>query len=124
MQDGVFRRNAQAVECVRPVLKALEPVAYEGFEGAEAPEDPGAGELAQLLDEIVERLTGDRSTKQARSTAKLLAQAAEAMRAVARLGGLLPAISLWHLRTALRHEAVARDQLAEHNDPQPAASRL
>ncbi len=92
--------------------------------GAEAPEDPGAGELAQLLDEIVERLTGDRSTKQARSTAKLLAQAAEAMRAVARLGGLLPAISLWHLRTALRHEAVARDQLAEHNDPQPAASRL
>ncbi|MFF8535801.1 hypothetical protein ACF07B_28270 [Streptomyces sp. NPDC015532] len=92
--------------------------------GAEVPEDPGAGELAQLLDEIVERLSGDRSTEQARSAAELLAQAAEALRAVARLGGLLPAISLWHLRTALRQEAGARGQLAQHNDPQPAASPL
>ncbi len=92
--------------------------------GAEVPEDPGAGELAQLLDENVERLSGDRSTEQARSAAELLAQAAEALRAVARLGGLLPAISLWHLRTALRQEAGARGQLAQHNDPQPAASPL
>ncbi|MFD5065294.1 hypothetical protein [Streptomyces sp. NPDC058394] len=92
--------------------------------GVDVPEDPGAGELAQLLDEIVEGLNGDRSTEQARSAAKLLAQAAEALRAVARLGGLLPAISLWHLRTALRQEALARGQLAEHNDPQPAASPL
>ncbi|WP_406003945.1 hypothetical protein [Streptomyces sp. NBC_00829] len=92
--------------------------------GADVPEDPGAGELAELLDEIVERLSGDRSAEQARSAAELLARAAEELRAVARLGGLLPAISLWHLRTALRHEAVARGQLAEQNYPQPAASPL
>ncbi|GGS28889.1 hypothetical protein GCM10010269_79520 [Streptomyces humidus] len=89
--------------------------------GADVPEDPGAGELAPLLDEIVERLSRDRSTEQARSAALFLARSAEALRAVARLGGFLPAISLWHLRTALRQEAVARGQLAEHNDPQPAS---
>ncbi|MFJ3946303.1 hypothetical protein [Streptomyces griseoaurantiacus] len=80
--------------------------------------------MAQLLDEIVERLHRDRSNEQAQSAAELLAQAAEALRAVARLGSLLPAISLWHLRTALRQEAVARGQLAEQSDPQPAASPL
>ncbi|MGW1159311.1 hypothetical protein ACWD48_14015 [Streptomyces sp. NPDC002519] len=92
--------------------------------GADVPEDPGAGELAQLLDEIVERLHGDRSNEQSQAAAELLVQAAEALRAVARLGSLLPAISLWHLRTALRQEAVARGQLAEQSDPQPAASPL
>ncbi|MBX7554402.1 hypothetical protein K1Y78_42320 [Streptomyces sp. tea 10] len=54
----------------------------------------------------------------------LLPQAAEALRAVARLGSLLWAISLWHLRTALRQEAVARAQLAEQSDPQPVGSPL
>ncbi|WP_394426340.1 hypothetical protein [Streptomyces sp. SGAir0957] len=92
--------------------------------GADVPEDPGAGELAQLLDEIVERLHGDRSNEQSQSAAELLAQAAEALRAVARLGSLLPAISLWHLRTALRQEAVARGQLAEQSDPRSAVSPL
>ena len=92
--------------------------------GADVPEDPGAGELAQLLEEIVERLHRDRSNEQSQAAAELLVQAAEALRAVARLGSLLPAISLWHLRTALRQEAVARGQLAEQSDPQPAASPL
>ncbi|MFB7511413.1 hypothetical protein ACFC0P_50070, partial [Streptomyces broussonetiae] len=92
--------------------------------GADVPEDPGAGELAQLLDEIVERLREDRSNEQSQADAKLLAQAAEALRAVARLGSLLPAISLWHPRTALRQEAVARGQLAEPSDPQLVASPL
>ncbi|MFE3163372.1 hypothetical protein [Streptomyces sp. NPDC059224] len=92
--------------------------------GVDVPEDPGAGELAQLLDEVVERLGGDRSDEWSRSAAELLAQAAEAPRAVERLGSLLPAISLWHLRTALRHEAVARGQLAAESHPQPVASPL
>ncbi|MEU7073015.1 hypothetical protein AB0B30_28175 [Streptomyces narbonensis] len=59
---------------------------------------------------------------QARSAAGLLAQAAEALRAVARLGGLLPAVSLWHLRTAIRQEAAARAQLAEQRDLRSVAS--
>ncbi|WP_435057818.1 hypothetical protein [Streptomyces sp. bgisy060] len=88
---------------------------------ADVPEDPGAGELAQLVDEIVERLHAE-GDDQSRSAAKLLAQTAEALRAVARLGSLLPVISLWHLRTALRQEADARGQLASQSDPQPAAS--
>lgn len=92
--------------------------------GADVPEDPGAGELAQLLDEIVERLHADQGNDHSQSAAKLLAQAAEALRAVARLGSLLPVISLWHLRTALRKEADARGQLASQSDPQPAASLL
>ncbi|MDR3079974.1 MAG: hypothetical protein LBV60_03450 [Streptomyces sp.] len=92
--------------------------------GADVPEDPGAGELAQLLDEIVERLHADQGNEHSQSAAKLLAQAAEALRAVARLGSLLPVISLWHLRTALRQEADARGQLASQSDPQPAASLL
>ncbi|MFD7924011.1 hypothetical protein ACFV3R_33000 [Streptomyces sp. NPDC059740] len=92
--------------------------------GADVPEDPGAGELAQLLDEVVERLRGGRSNEESQSAAELLVQAAEALRAVARLGSLLPAISLWHLRTALRHEAVARGRLAEQSDPLPVVSPL
>ncbi|WP_158824646.1 hypothetical protein [Streptomyces sp. NRRL F-5527] len=92
--------------------------------GADVPEDPGAGELAELLDEIVGGLRGDRNNEQSQSAAELLAQAAEALRAVARLGSLLPAISLWHLRTALRQEAVARGQIAEQRDPQPVPSPL
>ncbi|GLX22422.1 hypothetical protein Slala02_57260 [Streptomyces lavendulae subsp. lavendulae] len=90
--------------------------------GADVPEDPGAGELAQLLDEVVKRLSGDGNTGQARLAVELLAQAAEALRAVARLGGLLPAVSMWHLRTAIRQEAAARAHLAEHRDLRPVAS--
>ncbi|MFD8947554.1 hypothetical protein ACFV0B_01670 [Streptomyces xanthophaeus] len=92
--------------------------------GADVPEDPGAGELAQLLDETAERLHADQGNDQSQSAAKLLTEAAEALRAVARLGSLLPVISLWHLRTALRQEADARGQLASRSDPQPAASLL
>lgn len=92
--------------------------------GVDVPEDPGPGELAQLLDEVVERLSVDRSDERSRTAAESLAQAVEALRAVARLGSLLPTISLWHLRTALRQEAVARAQLAEQSDPQPVASPL
>ncbi|GGQ88371.1 hypothetical protein GCM10010250_69110 [Streptomyces althioticus] len=90
--------------------------------GADVPEDPGAGELAELLDGIVGRLRGDGNAEQSQSAAELLAQAAEALRAVARLGSLLPAISLWHLQTALRQEAGARGQIAEQRDPQPVPS--
>ena len=91
------------------------------------PEDPGAGELAELLDEIVLRLDGDRNNEHSQSAAGPLAQAAEALRAVARLGSLLPVITLWRLRTALRQEAVARDQIVEQRSPAapvPAVARV
>ncbi|MGW2690196.1 hypothetical protein ACWC6I_44510 [Streptomyces sp. NPDC001414] len=70
------------------------------------------------------RLRGDRNAEQSQSAAELLAKAAEALRAVARLGSLLPAISLWHLQTALRQEAGARGQIAEQRDAQPVPSPL
>ncbi|NUR26349.1 MAG: hypothetical protein HOV83_10955 [Catenulispora sp.] len=71
----------------------------------------------------MERLHAEDSDH-SQSAAKLLALAAEALRAVARLGSLLPVISLWHLRAALRQEADARGQLVSQSDPQPAASLL
>ncbi|MEU0213925.1 hypothetical protein ABZ281_02000 [Streptomyces sp. NPDC006265] len=89
--------------------------------GADVPEDPGAGELAHLLDEIVDRLREDRKSERSRAAAELLVQATEALRAVARLGSLLPAISLWHLRTALRQETTARSQFAAESHLQPVA---
>lgn len=92
--------------------------------GADVPEDPGAGELAHLLDEIVDRLREDRRNERSRAAAEPLVQAAEALRAVARLGSLLPMISLWHLRTALRQEATACSELAAENHLQPVASPL
>ncbi|MCX4791918.1 hypothetical protein OG369_39355 [Streptomyces sp. NBC_01221] len=92
--------------------------------GADVPDDPGVGELAQLLDEIVERLRGNQGDERSRKAAGPLAEVAEALRAVARLGTLLPVVSLWHLRTALQQEAVARRHLTTVSDPHPAGEPL
>jgi len=86
--------------------------------GCDVPEDPGVSELAGLVDELVERLRTDRRDERLRSAAVDLAEVAEALGAVSRLGGLLPVISLWHLRTAVEKEKQARRHLARAVTPQ------
>nr|WSS66818.1 hypothetical protein OG491_00065 [Streptomyces sp. NBC_01175]WSS73286.1 hypothetical protein OG491_35855 [Streptomyces sp. NBC_01175] len=66
--------------------------------GGQVPEDPGVTELADLLDTAAANLhDATRSGTRAE-----LAVAVDHLRAAHRLGGLLPAVTLWHLRQALQ----------------------
>ncbi|MFJ5068211.1 hypothetical protein ACIQC7_17645 [Kitasatospora sp. NPDC088556] len=87
--------------------------------GCDVPDDPGTSELAALLNELVERLRTDHRDERLRSAVVDLAEVAEALGAASRLGGLLPAISLWHLRTAVEKEQQARHHLARAATAQP-----
>ncbi|MFI1189689.1 hypothetical protein [Streptomyces californicus] len=90
--------------------------------GCDVPEDPGAGELAELLEGLVGQLRADQLDERARSAAEAIAKVAEALGAVSRLGGLLPAVSLWHLRAAMEREQQARGRFARTSVPQPAGN--
>lgn len=70
-------------------------------QGGQVPEDPGVAELADLLDGVAATLhDATRSGTRAE-----LAIAVSHLRAADRLGGLLPAVTLWHLRQALQRAA-------------------
>ncbi|MEV7114193.1 hypothetical protein [Streptomyces anulatus] len=73
--------------------------------GGHVPEDPGITELAELL-EAAARVP-DRPDGPGHTTRALLAGAVEDLRAAARLGGLLPAVTLWHLQRAVDQEHTA-----------------
>ncbi|MEV6477714.1 hypothetical protein [Streptomyces sp. NPDC051657] len=84
--------------------------------GGHVPDDPGITELADLL-ETAANNTPDRPDRPDRPggpgtpghTARtLLAGAVEDLRAAARLGGLLPAVTLWHLQRAIDQERTAQ----------------
>ncbi|WP_250305390.1 hypothetical protein [Streptomyces sp. A 4/2] len=92
--------------------------------GCDVPDDPGAGELAELLDEVAVRLRDRQTDEQLRGAAKYLAEATEALGAVARLGGLLPVVSLCHLRTAVAKEQQARRGLPHTAIPHADAKTL
>ncbi|MFB7865407.1 hypothetical protein [Streptomyces sp. NPDC056069] len=87
--------------------------------GCDVPDDPGVGELAELLDEVAVRLRDRQTDEQLCAAAKYLAEATEALGAVARLRGLLPAVSLWHLRTAVAKEQQARRSLPHADSKTP-----
>ncbi|MFJ9339100.1 hypothetical protein ACIRP0_07380 [Streptomyces sp. NPDC101733] len=77
--------------------------------GADVPEDPGVGELADLLSEAARALpagTPGHGVASAR-----LALALRHLRAADRLGGLLPVVTCGHLHRAVRYERAARDAL-------------
>ncbi|WP_331762155.1 hypothetical protein [Streptomyces anulatus] len=76
--------------------------------GGQVPEDPGITELADLL-EAAARVP-DRPGGPGHTTRALLAGAVEDLRAAARLGGLLPAVTLWHLQRAIDQEHTAHQQ--------------
>ncbi|MFH8873613.1 hypothetical protein [Streptomyces griseus] len=80
--------------------------------GGHVPEDPGITELANLL----ETAAADTPAPPARpgdpghAAKAFLAGAVENLRAAARLGGLLPAVTLWHLQRAIDQEHTAHQQ--------------
>ncbi|MFE3676104.1 hypothetical protein [Streptomyces griseus] len=84
--------------------------------GGHVPEDPGITELADLLETAA---TPGNPAPPARPGAPgdpghhartLLAGAVENLRAAARLGGHLPAVTLWHLQRAIDQEHTAHQQ--------------
>ncbi|MFD7676207.1 hypothetical protein [Streptomyces anulatus] len=77
--------------------------------GGHVPEDPGITELADLL-ETAATNAPDRPGGPGHTTRALLAGAVEDLRAAARLGGLLPAVTLWHLQRAIDQEHTAHQQ--------------
>ncbi|MFJ9113583.1 hypothetical protein [Streptomyces sp. NPDC102283] len=77
--------------------------------GGHVPDDPGITELADLL-ETAATNTPDHPGTPGHTTRTLLAGAVENLRAAARLGGLLPAVTLWHLQRAIDQEHTAHQQ--------------
>ncbi|MCX4482358.1 hypothetical protein OG890_20645 [Streptomyces anulatus] len=80
--------------------------------GGQVPEDPGITELADLLETAAANtpaLPGAPGDPGHNAKA-LLAGAVENLRAAARLGGLLPAVTLWHLQRAIDQEHTAHQQ--------------
>ncbi|GHG14051.1 hypothetical protein ACFFSH_31300 [Streptomyces filamentosus] len=73
--------------------------------GYEVPEDPGVTELADGLAQALDRLQADPDGHV--EAASHLGTAVEHLKAVARLGGLLPLVVGHHLRRALQHEQSA-----------------
>ncbi|MFJ1804207.1 hypothetical protein [Streptomyces sp. NPDC088180] len=82
--------------------------------GRHVPEDPGITELADLLETAANAPDHpggpDHPGDPGHTARALLAGAVENLRAAARLGGLLPAITLWHLQRAIDQEHTAHQQ--------------
>ncbi|MGW1437600.1 hypothetical protein ACWD7M_20435 [Streptomyces griseus] len=90
--------------------------------GGHVPEDPGITELADLLETAAADTPappgdpgGDpghtaRPGDPGHTAKALLAGAVENLRAAARLGGHLPAVTLWHLQRAIDQEHTAHQQ--------------
>lgn len=78
--------------------------------GKKVPEDPGITELADLLEEVADVLAHPDEPR--RTVRAELTAAVEDLRAAARLGGLLPVVTLWHLHRAVQEERAARERLA------------
>ncbi|MEV6421655.1 hypothetical protein [Streptomyces sp. NPDC051662] len=111
----------------RPLLRREDALAALGsaaqWWGCDVPEDPGASELAELVDELAGRLRADQRDERSRSAAEAIAEVAEALGAASRLGRLLPAVSLWHLRAAVEKEQEARGR-TRTAIPQPGGQPL
>lgn len=74
--------------------------------GYDVPDDPGIAELADGLAQAAETIPDD--SDGGAEAVTHLAAADEHLRAVARLGGLLPLVVCHHLRLALQYEQRAR----------------
>ncbi|MFE7371369.1 hypothetical protein [Streptomyces anulatus] len=85
--------------------------------GGHVPDDPGITELADLL-ETAATNAPDHPGTPGHTTKTLLAGAVEDLRAAARLGGLLPAVTLWHLQRAIDQEHTAHQQTVPAQRPE------
>ncbi|MCX4970943.1 hypothetical protein OHA98_40695 [Streptomyces sp. NBC_00654] len=75
--------------------------------GRAVPEDPGIAELADLLGAAAADAPA-RADEPGHTAKTFLTGAVEDLKAAARLGGLLPAVTLWHLHRAIEQERAAR----------------
>jgi hypothetical protein len=103
--DDVTVESGGAAVLSRDEAIGVLAEAVQGW-GVDVPEDPGVGELAELVAGVAARL-------RAGGPDEPMHGAAEALRAVSRLGALMPAVARWHLRNAVGEEAAARGCLAE-----------
>ncbi|EHM24173.1 MULTISPECIES: hypothetical protein [Streptomyces] len=76
--------------------------------GGQVPDDPGITELADLLGAATN--APDHPGGPGHTAKTLLTGAVESLRAAARLGGLLAAVTLWHLQRAIDQEHTAHQQ--------------
>ncbi|MFF3787186.1 hypothetical protein [Streptomyces sp. NPDC001933] len=72
--------------------------------GGVVPDDPGIAELADLLEQAAGTFHDETAS---RAKAELVSGVAH-LRAADRLGGLLPAVTLWHLNQTLQRTDAAR----------------
>lgn len=99
--------NALSARCSPARARAVEDLADVAAKwGCDVPDDPGITELADQLAHVAGDLPEDFVA--GAEAATRLEAAVEHLRAAARLGGLLPAVVLHHLRLALQCERSAR----------------
>jgi len=79
------------------------------------PEDPGAGELADLLDQAAAPLLAEADDRS--DAGHRLAKAAESLRSAALTSGLMPVVANWHLRTAVLRLEAAHELLDPESAP-------
>lgn len=102
--------DALTARCSPARFRAVEELADAAVKwGCDVPDDPGISELADQLAHVAGHLPEEVLARAEAATS--LKAAVEHLRAAARLGGLLPAVSLHHLRLALQHERSARQDL-------------
>ncbi|MEL5957445.1 hypothetical protein AADR41_22235 [Streptomyces sp. CLV115] len=102
--------NALTARCSPARSRAMAQLAEAAAKlGCDVPDDPGVTELADQLAHVAGHLPDDLVAR-AEAVAALKA-AVEHLRAAARLGGLLPAVTIHHLHLALRYERSARHDL-------------
>lgn len=110
--------NAQAIRLSAVRAQAVDELAGAAAAwGCEVPDDPGVGELADQLAHVAGHLPEHLVNRT--EVAAALGRAVEHLRAVARLGGLLPFVALHQLRLALECERSARQYL----DPSAHSTR-
>ncbi|MFD9425661.1 MULTISPECIES: hypothetical protein [unclassified Streptomyces] len=78
--------------------------------GRQVPEDPGITELADLFEAAASAVPA-RPGGPGNVDRAFLAGVVEDLRAAARLGGLLPAVTVWHLHRAMEQERALRQHL-------------
>ncbi|MGY3064528.1 hypothetical protein ACVWZD_008850 [Streptomyces sp. TE3672] len=99
--------NALTASCSPARSRAVGELAEATAKwGCDVPDDPGLIELADLLALVAAHLPEDLAARAEAATS--LEMAVEHLRAADRLGGLLPVVTLHHLRLALQYERNAR----------------
>lgn len=109
--------NALTARCSPARSRAVEELAEATAKwGCAVPDDPGIAELADQLAQVADHVPHDLVNRG--EVAAALEAAVEHLQAAARLGGLLPVVTLHHLRVALQSERTARQG---QDRPVPAA---